>query len=347
MKMAIGTTKFCKCFQDLRQSFLQSYVLHSISSSQTLLEESIQAAIKTKTYHQIPDLLSSTIVEPKNNFNPFSFLSTFSNDLKTQIIDEILQSFITLRPRTRPHLAHAYLLSHTLQNPNPLPIALAVLQRTLRSGAVPVPQTHLSLSSAWLDRRRQSQSVSDILSDLRSIGYFPDRSTCNYLIASLCAVDQWTEAVRVLKEMGGAGCEPDSESYSLVIGKMCERRKSGEAVELVKEMVGEIGLTPKQRVLVRVVAAMRANREIRGGVEMIEFLERRGCNVGFESYEMVVEGCLERGEFVLGGKVVMAMVGRGFLPYIGVRQRVFEGLIGVGQWKLACAVRQRLAQLNS
>ncbi|KAF8402414.1 hypothetical protein HHK36_013369 [Tetracentron sinense] len=192
MKMAIGTTKFCKCFQDLRQS----YVLHSISSSQTLLEESIQAAIKTKTYHQIPDLLSSTIT---------------------------------------PH------------SPPP------------RSRLPPLPH--------------------------------PPKP--------LCAVDQWTEAVRVLKEMGGAGCEPDSESYSIVIGKMCERRKSGEAVELVKEMVGEIGLTPKQGVLVRVVAG-------RGGVEMIEFLERRGCNVGFESYEMVVEGCLERGEFVLGGKVVMA-----------------------------------------
>ncbi|QCD84023.1 hypothetical protein DEO72_LG2g4373 [Vigna unguiculata] len=67
------------------------------------------------------------------------------------------------RPRSKPLLAYSYLLSYTLQSSHPFPLALVVLQRTLRSGCLPVPQTRVLLSSAWLERRCLSQSVADIL----------------------------------------------------------------------------------------------------------------------------------------------------------------------------------------
>lgn len=108
-----------------------------------------------------------------------------------------------------------------------------------------------------------------------------------------------------------------------------------------------MGLMPRQGTVGRVVAAMRANREMRRAAEMVGFLEREGCEVGFESYEMVMEGCVERGEYVLAGKVVMEMTRRGLIPYIGMRQRVVEGLASIGERELACAVRQRLAELKT
>lgn len=151
----------------------------------------------------------------------------------------------------------------------------------------------------------------------------------------------------MLKAMGGAGCVPDLESYNSVISAMCRVRKTAEAVDMIKQMVVKVGLAPRQGTLVKVAAALRANREVWRAVEVIELLEKEGYAVGFDCYELVVKGCLECGEYILAGKVVIRMTERGFIPYIRVRQKVVERLAGVGEWKLACAVRQRFADLKS
>ncbi|KAJ0051528.1 hypothetical protein Pint_02373 [Pistacia integerrima] len=338
--MMTGAKKVCRSLVNLGPSLLQ----FSSLSSQTL--EEIKAAVEAKDYQQIPDLLIS-YKQPCQNPNPFSFLSTIPNNHRIKVIDDILRSFIPLRPRSRPQLAYDCLLSYALQSSNPLPLALAILQRTLRSGCVPVPQTRLLLSSVWLEQRRQSHSVADILLEMRSIGYHPDCGTCNYLLSSLCAVDQLMEAVKVLKGMGRAGCFPDSESYSIVIGAMSSFRRTDDAVEMLKEMVAKVGLVPRHATVVKVAAALRANREMSKAVDVIELLEREKFLVGFESYELVVEGCLECHEYILAAKVVMGMTGRGFIPYMKVRQKVVEGLASIGEWKVACVVRQRFSELKS
>ncbi|CAN1356344.1 Pentatricopeptide repeat-containing protein At1g06270 [Linum perenne] len=315
------------------------------TSPENTLHRSIIAAIEDQTYHQIPDLLTSSTV-PWHNPNPFSFLSNSPLQIRTQLIDDLLQSFIPLRPRSRAKIAYDSLLAYTLQSPDPLPLALAVLQRTLRSGCTPFPQAQLFLFSAWR-RRRNAATAAEILSEMRLIRYIPDTGTCNYVISSLCAVDQLPEAVNVLNGMARAGCVPDLESYGPVISSMCVARKTNEAFELLKEMVVEMGLTPKQGTLKKLASALRANREIRKAVELIEFLEKEGYAVGFEGYEVVLEGCLECKEYILGAKIVMRMTGKGFIPYIKFRLKIVQGLIDAGQWQLACAVRQRFAELGS
>jgi pentatricopeptide repeat protein len=344
MNMIMKAAKLRKSLPDFRYRLFQFPSIHTYSSLQPL-EEAVKAAVEVKSYQQIPELISSK--EACRKGNPFSFLSTFPLNLRTKIIDEILQSFIHLRPRSRPRIAYACLLSYTLQSSKPLPLALGIIQRILHSGCVPVPQTRLLLSSAWLERRGQSESVPNILVEMQSIGYCPDCGTCNYLISSLCAVDKLAEAVKVLKGMGGAGCVPDLESYGIVIRAMCRVRKTADAAEMLKQMVVRMGLTPRQETVVKVAAALQANKEIWKAVEMVEFLEREGCTVGFESYELVVEGCLECGEYYLAGKVAMGMMERGFIPYIRVRQKVVERLTSIGEWELACSVRQRFAELRS
>ena len=74
---------------------------------------------------------------------------------------------------------------------------------------------------------------------------------------------------------------------------------------------------------------------------------RGTVSVGFESYELLVEGCLECREYILAGKVTMGMTDRGFIPYIKVRQKVVEGLAGIGEVELASAVRRRFVELGS
>ncbi|KAL8507528.1 hypothetical protein ACS0TY_018177 [Phlomoides rotata] len=316
------------------------------ASSQVNLEESIREAVEDKAYTKIPDLLNASKKSCQYP-NTFLFLSTFSESHKIRVIDDILQSFIPIRPRFRPHLAYSSLLSYTLEGPNPLPLALAIVQRMLRSGCLPAPQTHLTLSKAWLDRRKQSQTVHRILSEMNSIGYSLDCGTCNYLILSLCKVDHITEAAEVLSGMGTTGCIPDLDSYGTLVGEMSELRMTNQVVETVKEMVGVHLLNPRKETVVKAVNAMRANREIWRAVEMIEFLENEGVGVGFGAYESVLEGCLEVRQFVLAGKFVVRMTERGFIPYIRVRQRVFEGLVTIGETELASVVRQRFAELKS
>ncbi|RZB83455.1 Pentatricopeptide repeat-containing protein [Glycine soja] len=227
-------------------------------------------------------------------------------NLRVQIVDEMLQSFIPIRPRSKPQLAYSYLLSYTLQSSHPFPLALAVLQWTSRSGCLPVPQSHVLLSSAWLDQHCLSHSVANILLQMQSIGYHPDCGT-----------------FKVLRGMGGAGCVPDSSSYGTVIGAMSRVRKTAKALDLMKQM----------GTLVKLLAALRANREIWKAVEMIEFLEKEGNSVGFESYELVIEGCFEKREYVLAAKAATGMTEK--------------GLANIDEWKLACAVGQRFAALKS
>ncbi|XP_022718340.1 pentatricopeptide repeat-containing protein At1g06270 [Durio zibethinus] len=343
--MATVPTKLCRSLFNLYPRFCHPAIVHSISSFHSV-DETVKAAVEAKTYTQLPDILIA-VGKTGRVPNPFSFLSTFSLKLRTQIVDEILQSFKCIRPRSRSHIAYDLLLFYTLQSPHPLPLSFAILQCCLRSGCVPAPQVKLLLSSAWLSCHGQSQSVSDSLMEMQEIGYCPDSVTCNYIISSLCAVDLLEEAVKVLKGMSGAGCPPDLESYSGLIAAMCTFRRTVDAVELVKQMVQKARLTPRQGTVMKLVATLLANREIWKAVEMIEFLERKGNPVGFESYELVVEGCLECCEYILAGKVVIAMTERGFIPYIRVRQKVVEGLVNVNELKLAHSVRERLVELGS
>ncbi|CAH9099209.1 unnamed protein product [Cuscuta epithymum] len=327
-----------------------SYVHHFLPahklSSSAVLEESIRAAIENKHYERIPDLIAATNPSLQTH-NPFSFLSTFPESARIRVVDDILQSFIPLRPRYRPSRAYSFLLSYTLQSSNPLPIALVILQRTIRSGCLPPPQSHLLLSNAWIKRRKNLLSVSEILSEMNAIGYNPDSGTCNYLISSLCKVDQLKEAVNVLRGMGQAGCIPDLDSYGSLISELCELRMIDAVSEMIREMVVTVGLNPRQEILVKVLEAMRANKEIWRAVKLVEMLEAEGVFLGFKCFELVLEGCIECRQFVLAGKFVMDMTKKGFIPYIKARQKLVEGLASVDEWELGIAVRQRFAELKS
>lgn len=325
-------------------SIFQHYSIHSAASPLSL-EDSIKNAVGNKSYQEIPTILASS-KERRLNPNPFSFLSTFPFASRIQVVDDILQSFILLRPHSKQKIAYDYLLLYTLQSSNPFPLSLAILQRTLRSGCSPVPQIVYLLSSAWLDCRSQSQPVANLLLEMKSIGYRPDCGTCNYIISSLCAIDRVEEAVQVLNGMVEAACVPDLDSYSPIVAAMCTLRKTTDAVAIMKQMVKK-RLSPRQEIVRKLAAALRANKEIWRAIEMIEFLNKKGLHITFEIYELVVEGCLECGEFILAGKVVMVMTEKGFIPYIEVRQKVVEGLTSVGEWELACSVRHRFAELNS
>ncbi|XP_047315628.1 pentatricopeptide repeat-containing protein At1g06270-like isoform X1 [Impatiens glandulifera] len=328
-----------------KRLFSPFYFIRSVSSLPTL-QESIKTAVESKSYQQIPDLLIES-GEFCNKENPFSFLSTFPEKNRIQAIDELLQSFVPIRPRSSLRVAYSYLLSYSLQTPNPLPLALAIIQRTSRSGCIPNPQINLLLSTAWIDRRAKSQSVTNLLNEMRSIGYYPDCGTCNYLISSLCSIDQLEEAVKVLNGMSKARCTPDLDSYGSIISKMCALRKSREAFRMMKEMVEKFGLNPRQETVLKVVASMRINNEMWGAVEMIKLLENAGCLLGFEIHDLAVKGCLERRQYVLAGKSALRMSRRGFIPYITTRQKVVERLASIGEVELASAVRQSFVVLKS
>ncbi|KAL9261381.1 Pentatricopeptide repeat-containing protein [Drosera capensis] len=328
--------------------FIRVLSTHSGSSFQSRpFQDLIETTIASKSYQQIPSILSSWKGVLHDEKNPFSFLSKFSSKSRACVIDEVLRSLAHLRPRPQSYIGYELLLSYTLQSSEPFPIALVVLQQSLRAGCSPVPETQIILSSAWLYHRCRFQCVGEMFLDVESNGYRPDCGTCNYIISSLCAVDQLDDAIEVLRWMTGVACIPDLDSFSPMIVALCKERQTAEALEMMKEMVSKFRLSPRQGLLVKLTSSLRANKELWRAVEMIEFLEEKGFYVGFESYELVIEGCLEDAEFLLAGKISVRMVQKGFIPYIKVRQKVIEGLISAGEWHLACALRHRFAKLNS
>ncbi|CAL9754767.1 unnamed protein product [Musa acuminata subsp. burmannicoides] len=314
---------------------------------------SIRAAIESRDHRDIPRLLlaSSSNPNPNPNPNPFSYLSLLPPTLAAATVADLLQSFAALRPRSLPYPAYAALLSFTLPNPIPspapssvlFPAALAVLQSALRSGRPPPRETRHSLPLNWLALRRRC-SVLAIISSMRPLGFRPtDLNTLNYLISSLCAAGETDEAAAVLRGMPTAGIDPDSGSYCEVI----EAIDGDAAEELLVEMVVRRGMLPRKGTVARVAAAMRAQGDARRGAELLRLLERAGCAVGFEAYEIVAEGCLKSGEVVAAARVLAEMVGRGFVPSIGVRLGVVEGLAAIGQGQLSVDVRRRLAGIRS
>ena len=64
------------------------------------------------------------------------------------------------------------------------------------------------------------------------------------------------------------------ESYGTLIHAATAVRLADKAVELLKEMVVKVKLMPRQGTIINVVAALRANQEVRRAVEIIELLER-------------------------------------------------------------------------
>ncbi|KAK7273556.1 hypothetical protein RIF29_14612 [Crotalaria pallida] len=143
----------------------------------------------------------------------------------------------------------------------------------------------------------QPEAVFDNLRDINELA-----------LVDLVQVDQLVEAVKILKGMGGAGCIPYFYSYGIVIGALCKVRKTVEEEDMMKQMVVKHGPTPGQGTLVKLFVTLRVNREIWKAVELIEFLDKEGYSVGFESYKLVVEGCVEKREHVLPGKVAVRML---------------------------------------
>ncbi|GAB2214877.1 hypothetical protein Droror1_Dr00019242 [Drosera rotundifolia] len=128
------------------------------------------------------------------------------------------QGFVdSFGPRPLSYIGFELLLLYTLQSSEPFPIALMVLLQTLRAGCSQAPETQMILSSAWLDHRCRFQCVGDMFLDMKSNGYRPDCGTCNYIISSLCAVDQLDDAIEVLGWMTGVTCIPDLDSFCPVI----------------------------------------------------------------------------------------------------------------------------------
>ncbi|GKD24757.1 pentatricopeptide repeat-containing protein [Tanacetum coccineum] len=137
-----------------------------------------------------------------------------------------------------------------------------------------------------------------MLLQMQSIGYKPDGGVSNYLISSLCKVDQYEEVVQVLRSMIGAGCIPDLDNFGSVIGVLGDLRKTKYVEELIREMVSKFRLSPRKEMVVKVLKAVRSNKDVHKAAELVKFLEEKDIQIGFESYELAVEMCSETSLFI-------------------------------------------------
>ncbi|KAG6435514.1 hypothetical protein SASPL_100388 [Salvia splendens] len=144
------------------------------------------------------------------------------------------RTFRLLTPSVLPPLLTVKSSSRLLSLDPPID-HLAVVQAPSATAASPAAVPPPLLKS-WLRQHRKASS-SLILPEMKSIGYTPDCGTCNYLFLTLSKIDQFGEAVEVLKGMGRAGCVPNCDSYGGLIAELSEARKVDAVAEVVREMM--------------------------------------------------------------------------------------------------------------
>lgn len=102
-------------------------------------------------------------------------------------------------------------------------------------------------------------------------------AACNFVLSSLCVVDQLVAAVKILKGRGRAGCVPDFKSYRTVIS---DSEEHFEALGLLKRMA-KSGVNPRTRNHCEIIGRTTSRK---GNMESLTFFIswRQFYPVGFE-----------------------------------------------------------------
>ncbi|RDX68324.1 Pentatricopeptide repeat-containing protein, mitochondrial, partial [Mucuna pruriens] len=169
-------------------------------------------------------------------------------------------------------------------------------------------------------------------------GVVPSVATYNALIQVLCKKDSVENAVVVFEEMVREGlCVPNLVTYNVVMRGLCHVGEMERALGFMGRM-GEHGLRPGVQTYNVVIRYFCDAGEIEKGLEMFAKMGNGSCLPNLDTYNVLIGAMFVRkkGEdLVVAGKLLMEMVGRGFLPRKFTFNRVLNGLVITGNQEFA------------
>ncbi|XP_058787336.1 pentatricopeptide repeat-containing protein At1g74900, mitochondrial [Vicia villosa] len=168
-------------------------------------------------------------------------------------------------------------------------------------------------------------------------GLIPSVATYNALIQVLCKKDSVQNALLVFEEMVGKGCVPNLTTYNVVIRGLCHSGEMEKALEFMKRME-EHGCRPSVQTYNVVIRYYCDEGELEKGLELFEKMGNGTCLPNLDTYNILISAMFVRKkseDLVVAGKLLMEMVGRGFLPRKFTFNRVLNGLVLMGNREFA------------
>ncbi|CAI8597699.1 unnamed protein product [Vicia faba] len=172
-------------------------------------------------------------------------------------------------------------------------------------------------------------------------GLIPSVATYNALIQVLCKKDSVHNALLVFEEMVGKGCVPNLTTYNVVIRGLCHSGEMEKALEFMKRMEEEHGCRPSVQTYNVVIRYYCDEGELEKGLELFEKMGNGTCLPSLDTYNILISAMFVRKkseDLVVAGKLLMEMVGRGFLPRKFTFNRVLNGLVLMGNREFASEI---------
>ncbi|XP_058090194.1 pentatricopeptide repeat-containing protein At1g74900, mitochondrial [Magnolia sinica] len=242
------------------------------------------------------------------------------------------------------------------------PKALETLKEMVERGLIPTIATYNILLKGFF-RAGQVKEAWEFFLQMKRRGCNPDIVTYTTVVHGFGLVGEIEKARRVFDEMAEHGCLPSVVTYNGLIQVLCKKDSVENALVVFDEMVQK-GYVPNSTTYNVLIRGLCHAGEMDRASEFIERMRDDGCEPNVQTYNVLIRylcdaGEIERGLDVFGkmgdnclpnldtynilisalfvtkkaddvlmaGKLLMEMVGRGFVPRRFTFNRVVNGLL--------------------
>ncbi|CAH9114028.1 unnamed protein product [Cuscuta europaea] len=179
-------------------------------------------------------------------------------------------------------------------------------------------------------------------------GILPSISTYNAFIQVLCKKDSMENAISVFEEMLRKGYVPNTMTYNSVIRGLCHRGRMNEAVQYLDKMRDDHKCEPNIQTYNVIVRYYCDQGEIEKALVVFDKMNCVDyCLPNLDTYNVLISSMFGRkksDDLLVAGRLIVEMVGRGFLPRRFTFNRVLNGLLLTGNQHLAREILRLLSE---
>ncbi|KAK6285438.1 hypothetical protein POUND7_011617 [Theobroma cacao] len=170
--------------------------------------------------------------------------------------------------------------------------------------------------------------------------FVPDTCTLNTLINAHCNAENMDEALNVFKRMSELNVLPDSATYSVIIRSLCQRGDFEKAEEFFDELaekeilLSDVGCTPLVAAYNPMFEYLCGNGKTKKAEIVFRQLMKRGRQDP-PAYKTLILGHCREGTFKDGYELLVLMLRRDFEPGFEIYDSLICGLLQKGEPLLA------------
>ncbi|CAN1194705.1 Pentatricopeptide repeat-containing protein At1g02060, chloroplastic [Linum perenne] len=218
--------------------------------------------------------------------------------------------------------------------------AMVVFQEMVDKGLKPNDITYNTLIKGLCEAKKVDKMNEVLDGALSCGRFTPDTCTYNTLMNTQCEAGKLDEALKVFEKMIELKAQPDSASYSVLIRSLCQNKDFGRAEKLFDELfkkkilLRDDGCTPLVASYSTILEFLCENGKTYKADRVFRQLMKRGRQDP-NCFTTLITGHCREGTFEAGYELLMLMLRRDFLPEFETYQLLIEGLLQKGDPVLA------------